>query len=265
MRQNSFPISKLGVATRPRHFRDSTMPLQGFDQTLSRFGLEKLKGGLDLQLTKRGDIGVTRDGDLRFGNTQGNALFRLIERWRQSESTITELFGPMVRAARRLHELSGARERGEGPSLSQAPQAYHEATETIIESQLISSTLAGSISVILNNLLQRLKLDLNASDDEWRLSAPMTNGFSVGEIFAAAAANFRHYDEWAATKVPDAKQMISMKVLCGLLNTPVQTARGFPTIRTNVCGSVLMLISRGSVDTLHEITFDYAKSLAKCK
>lgn len=241
------------------------MALQEFDLTLSRFGLEKLKSGLDLQLTKSGDIATTRDGDLRFGNTQANALFRFIERWRHSESTIDWLFGPMVQAARTLDELSGAREISEGPSLSQAPQSYHEVTEAIVESQLISSTLAGSIFVILNNLLQRLKMDLNASNDEWCLSAPTTHGFSVGEIFAAAAANFRHYDEWAATKTPDAKQMISMKILCGLLNTPIQTVHGYPTIRTNVCGSVLMLISRGSTDILHEITFDYAKSIAKYK
>jgi len=236
---------------------------QGFDLTLSRFGLEQLKNRLDLQLTKTGDIAVTRDGDLQLGNTQANALFRFVERWRHSESTIAELFGPLVRADRTLEELSGARERGEGPSLSQTPQAYHDVTEAIVESQLISSTLAGSISVILNNLLQRLKLDLNASSDEWRLSAPLVMGFSVGEVFAAAAANFRHYDEWAATKVPDAKQMTSMKVLCGLLDVPVRTTHGFPTIRSNVCGKVLMLVSRGSIDTLHETTFDYAKSLAK--
>jgi hypothetical protein len=92
---------------------------------------------------------------------------------------------------------------------------------------------------------------------------PLVSSFSVGEIFAAAAANFRHYDEWAASKVPNSKQKLSIKVLCGLLNEPIQTKYGFPTIRENVCGKILMVISRGSIDTLHEITFDYAKSLAK--
>lgn len=239
------------------------MPLQEFDLTLSRFGLEKLKNGLDLQLTKNGNIAVTRDGDFQLGNTQKNALFRLVERWRHSESTIAELFGPMVRTARTLEALSGARERGEGPSLIQDPRTYHEETEAIVESQLMSSTLAGSIFVILNNLLQRLRLDLNASSDDWHLSMPAISNFSVGEIFAAAAANFRHYDEWAATKVLDEKQKNHMKILCGLLNTPVLTEQGFPAIRTNVCGDVLMLITRGSIDTLHKVTFDYAKSLAK--
>jgi hypothetical protein len=146
---------------------------QVFDLTLSRFGLEGLKSKLDLQLTETGDIAVTRDGDLQLGNTQANALFRFVERWRHSESTIAELFGPMLRAHRTMENLSGARERGEGPSLSQMLQSYHDETETIVESQLISSTLAGSIAVILNSLLQRLRLDLNASNDEWRSSTPL--------------------------------------------------------------------------------------------
>lgn len=239
------------------------MPLQGFDQTLSRFGLEKLKGGLDLQLTKNGDIALTRDGDLQLGNPRENGMFRFIERWRKSESAITELFGPMAKAATKLESLSSTRKRGEGPALSQNPEAYHEITDSIVESQLVSSTLAGSIAVIQNNLFQRLKLDVNASDDEWRQATPAYVGFSLGEIFAAAAANFRHYDEWASTKSPSVQQLASMKILCGLLNMPVQTAQGFPTIRANVCGRVLMLLSQGSIETLHQITVGYAKSLAK--
>lgn len=239
------------------------MPPQDFDLALSRFGLEQLKSRLDLQLTKTGDIAITRDGDLQLGDTQANALFRFVERWRYSESTIAELFGQLVQADRMLEELSVAREKGEGPSLCQTPKAYHDVTEAIVESQFISSTLAGSIAVILNNLLQRLKSDINASNADWFSSAPLIKGVSVGEIFSAAAANFRHYDEWAATRTPGDRQMASMRVLCGVLDVPVLTTHGFPTIRNNVCGKVLMLISRGSIDTLHEAVFDYAKSLAK--
>lgn len=241
------------------------MPLEGFDQTLSKFGLENLKSGLDLQLTRSGDIAITRDGDLQLGKPLANGMFRFIERWRQSESAIAELFGPMAKAATKLGSLSSARERGEGPALSHNPQAYHEVTDSIVEAQLVSSTLAGSIAVIQNSLFQRLKLDISASDDEWRQATPALAGFSIGEIFTATAANFRHYDEWASTKHPTAKQLTSMKVLCGLLDMPVQTAQGFPTIRTNVCGSVLMLLSQGSIERLYQLTVGYAKSLAKYK
>jgi hypothetical protein len=239
------------------------MPPQDFDQTLARFGLESLKSGLDLQITKGGDIAVTRDGNLQLGNSRTNGMFRFIERWRQSESAIEELFGPMERAAEKLESLSSARENGTGPSLSRNPQEYHEATDAIVEAQLVSATLAGAIAVIQHNLLIRLKLDLNASEDEWRKASPAFGGHSLGEIFSAAAANFRHYDEWASTKSPTSQQLVSMKVLCSLLNLPVHTAHGHPSIRTNVCGRVLMLLSRGSIDTLHQLTVEYAKSLAK--
>jgi hypothetical protein len=239
------------------------MPLEEYDKTLVRFQLEKLKNSVDLQLTKSGDIAITRDGDLQMGDVQSNAMFRLVERWRQSESTINELFGPMLRASRQLEELTKARELGESPSLGQDPKAYHHVTEAIIEYQSLSSVLAGSIFVVANNFLQRFKKDLNASCDEWKLAVPQINNFSIGEIFSAAAANFRHYDEWARTKVPNEKQLAKMTVLCGLLAFPVQTKHGFPTIRTNVCGSVLMMVSEGSVDHFHQITFDYAKALGK--
>ncbi|MBI1174918.1 MAG: hypothetical protein GC139_06600 [Sideroxydans sp.] len=241
------------------------MPPQRFDQTLSRFGLERLKSGLDLQVTPSGDIAITRDGDLQLGNLNTNGLFRFIERWRQSESTIAELFTPMAREATRFENLSRSRKRGEYPTLTLNPQAYHEITDSIIEAQLVASTLAGSIAVILNNLLQRLKQDLKAPDDEWHQAKPIFSDFSLGEIFAAAAANFRHYDEWASTQLPTKQQLTSMSVICGLLNVPVQTEKGFPSIRTNECGNILMLISKGDIETLHRLTVEYAKSLAKYK
>ena len=239
------------------------MPIREFDETLSRFGLDRLKRGLDLQLTETGDLATTRDGDLQLGNTQANALFRLVERWRHSETTIGELFPTMVRAAAELKKLSEARDRGEAPELHVNPMEYHATTEAIIEADLLSSTLAGAIFVILNNLLIRLKLDLGASHEEWRLAAPLIKGQSVGQIVSAAAANFRHFDEWSATRMPTKEQLKSMNVLCAVLGCPVQSAKGFPTIRSNVCGAVLEHLVQGSLDTLHESTFAYAKSLAK--
>jgi len=239
------------------------MPIHGFDETLARFGLERLKVGLDLQLTKSGDIAITRDGDLQFGNRQGNALFRFVERWRHSESSIGELFLPMLKAGRRLIELTSARERGEAPQLHLDPNAYHETTEAIVEADLLSATLAGAIFVILNNLFYRLKLDLNATDDDWRVATPVIQGFSFGQITNAAAANFRHYDEWAATKSPKPTQLDSMNVLCGVLARPVQSQHGIPTIRENICWKVLEVITQGSLISFHEMSFVYAKSLAK--
>ncbi len=239
------------------------MPIREFDETLSRFGLDHLKCALDLQLTQSGDLATTRDGDLQLGSTQANALFRLVERWRHSETTIGKLFPLMVQAGVELKALSGARERGEAPALHVNPKAYHAATEAILEADLLSSTLAGAIFVILNNLLIRLKLDLNASNDEWRLATPIVQGQSFGQVVSAAAANFRHFDEWAACKTPTSKQLESMKVLGAVLGCPVQSSQGFPTMRSNVCWAVLERLFQNSIDALHQSTFAYAKSLAR--
>lgn len=240
------------------------MPPQEFNQTLSRFGLENLKDGLDLAI-EGGDLVLTRDGDLKMGNSLTNGMFRFIERWRQSEYAITELFEPMLQAASKLEVLSSTRERGEEPTLRRNAAAYHDVTDYIVEAQLVSSTLAGSIAVILNSLFQRLKADINASGEEWHQAGPTYAGFSVGEIFSAAAANFRHYDEWASAHSPTPLQLKSMNVLCALFNKPVQKDKGFPTIRTNVCGTVLMQLSGGSIQELHQLTVGFAKSLAKYK
>ncbi len=240
------------------------MPLAGYLETLSRFGIEKLHGSLDLQLTKGGDIAATRDGHMQFGSTQGNALFRLIERWRHSETVINELFGPMLRSARQFEDLSGARARDQGPSLGGDPKAYHDVTDAIVESRLIAATLAGSIAVILHSLLMRFKLDLNASEADWEATPPLTGGFSLGQVFTATAANFRHYDEWAAAKKVLSKQQVpNMTVLCGVLGLPLTNLYGYPTLRENVCSDVLMKITNGSVNDLHAMIFEFAKRLAK--
>lgn len=238
------------------------MPRQNFDQTLSRFGLEKLKRGLDLQVTKGGDIAITRDGDLQLGGAQQNGLYRFVERWRHSEEVISELFLPMVKAAERLQALEAQRTNDTAPT-PREPSLYEEYIESVSEAHLTSSTLGGAIAVIIHNLLMRLKKDVNASEADWKNTGPKFDGHSVGEIFHAAAANFRHYDEWAASSSPSPPQLDSMTVLCALLKEPVLTVHGHRTIRSNVCGSVLMRLSGGSIDELHRITIQYAKSLSK--
>jgi hypothetical protein len=239
------------------------MPLPGYDETLDRFGLGKLKSRVDLHFTKSGDIAITRDGDFQMEDTQFNALFRFVEGWRRIQSTFNYLFSPMLRASLQLEELSKTRAQDMGPSLIMNPKDYHAVTDSILECQSVSSVLSGAILVVFDSLLQRLKKDLNASDGEWELSGTKINNHSIGVIFAAATANFRHYDEWACAKKPKSQQLPSMEVLCEVLSLPVLTAHGFPTIRTNVCGDVLMRISHGSVDILHQITFGYAKALSK--
>lgn len=140
---------------------------------------------------------------------------------------------------------------------------YHEVTEAIVESRMIAGTLAASIAVILHSLLMRFKLDLNASDADWETAPPLNGGFSLGQVFTAAAANFRHYDEWAKAKELTKQQESNMTTLCGVLGLPLRNQHGYPTLRENVCGDVLMKITNGSIDDLHAMIFQYAKTLAR--
>lgn len=236
------------------------MSVPEYLKTLDRFGLAELKCGGDLQL-KNDCIALTADRSLQFGNTRFNALFRLVERWRLNQPTLNELFSSMLLTSQRLEEVLKTRAQGIGPSISINPTAFHEETESIGDYESGSSVFAGSILVVLSNLLQRFKKDLNASDDPWKSAGSKINGYSIGVIFTAAAANFRHHDEWAQTQVPSKQQLASMEVLCAILERPLMTA-GFPTIRTNVCREIIIKVSGGSVDRLHQITFEYAKALS---
>ncbi|HEY2683759.1 MAG TPA: hypothetical protein VGI93_09645 [Steroidobacteraceae bacterium] len=239
------------------------MPLPDYDETLMRYGLTGLRARADIQVTDSGDIAVTRDGDLQMGDRQTNALFRLVERWRWNEPTVRELFDMILNSARQLDDLNEARADNKGPVLHIDPKAFHEISDLILEYQSITSVLAGSIFVVLNNLLQRFRQDLDAEESEWRAAHPIFESYSLGQIVSSAAANFRHSDEWASVKSPTMVQRQSMEVICGLLKRPVQMQKGYPTIRSNVCGSILITISESSFDRLNQLVFDFAKALAK--
>lgn len=56
-----------------------------------------LAGG-DLQINDKGNIAVTPDGDLKFGNDRVNALHRLVQRWCFNAPTLAVLFKLVVHA-----------------------------------------------------------------------------------------------------------------------------------------------------------------------
>lgn len=238
------------------------MPVPDYLETLDRFGLGWMKKGGDLQI-KGGDIAVTPDGDLQFGDARYNALFRLVERWRHNQPTLDVLFASMVDASDSLDDLQEARNSGNGALLYQNPAAYHQETGEIIGYESASSVYAGSIVVVVNNMLQRFRKDLNASEDAWKAAGPLFSGYSAGSVINAAAANFRHHDEWARSRSPAGQQLASMEVLCAVTGQPVLDRHGHPSIRTNVCREVLLRASDGSADCLHQVTFEFAKALAK--
>jgi hypothetical protein len=235
------------------------MPIPGYFDTLARFGLQELKEG-DIQ-AHNGIWAMTPDGDFQFGSTRVNALFRLVERWRVNQPTLEQLYGDLSSNAQRLTEVLKARAQGLGPSLSREPVQYHDESEVLGDYESGASVYAGAILVVLNNLMQRCRQDLHASESRWMSADPKIEGHSVGVVFAAAAANFRHHDEWArATKIDD-RQRASMQPLCAILGKDLWT-QGRPTLRTNVCREVLLKISEGSTERLYRLMFDYAKALA---
>ena len=236
------------------------MPVIDYSETLDRFGLLELKSGGDLQI-KDGDIAVTRDGDLKLGDDRFNALFRLVQRWRLNESAIGDLFANTEVYAQRLTHVMGERSNEVGPSLGSDPEAFHRLTDAIGENESGASVFAGAILVVMNNLLQRFKLDLNVSREKWCSSAPHFSGYSLGEVVAAAAANFRHHDEWASTPQPTNQQMASMNILAAILGLPPINEHGFRTIRSNVCRDILEALSAGSVEQLHSHLFKFAQNL----
>ncbi|MBN9697738.1 MAG: hypothetical protein J0L85_18265 [Zoogloea sp.] len=238
------------------------MHIPDYLETLDRFELGWMRKGGDLQI-KNGDIALTLDGDLQLGDSHFNSLFRLIERWRHNQPTLDVLYASMLGASDSLDDMQEARDRGNGALLSQNPAAYHHETAEIMGYESASSVYAGSIVVVLNNMLQRLRKDLGASEDDWKSAGPMFSNYSAGSVITAAANNFRHHDEWARANSAAGQQLASMEVLCAVIRQPVQDRHGHPSIRTNVCKEVLLAISDGSVDRLHNVIFEFSRALAK--
>ena len=242
------------------------MPLPNYEETLKRFGLERLQSGIvDLTLDEKGNIAQGRDQSLKVGDTKTNALFVFVESWRQIDSTVSTLFESIRTASKQLHDLETARQCGNGVSISIDPRAYHAETDSILECQSICSVLAGSIFVVLSNLLLRLRGDLgiNKKSDTWKKSGTIIKNHSFGEIIEASANNFRHCDEWACAKTPTDQQRSSMEVLCNVLDLPLEGKDSYPTIRKNVCDKILSRISDDSVDELYQRMFDFAKKLTQ--
>lgn len=234
------------------------MRLPDYNETLTRYGLERLKGG-DLQV-RGGNIAITADGDLQFGDIATNALFRLVQRWRAHQPTLNDLFSVVQLHSQRHSATLEARRSGFSPSLVTALAEFHEENDCLAMDESGASIYAGTICLVVNNLLQRFKTDVQTTDDAWRGAEPILGGEPLGEIFAAAANNFRHHDEWARTHQPTSRQMRSISVLQHVLGMKASST-DMQRIRTNLCSEVILLISEGEVGKLHERMFAYAKSV----
>jgi hypothetical protein len=177
-----------------------------YEDIVTAYELDVVGG--DLKVTASGDIALTADGDLKFGNDRVNAMHRLVQRWCFNAPTLAGLFKLATHARATKQQLVDE-------MTVIAPIAFHTMQTTQrfrdISNEVGTYTFggaacAGAIMIVLHNLLMRFKVDLNATKEKWENSSPQIGGHSLGSIIAAAAANFRHHDEWARCNPPSEQQ-----------------------------------------------------------
>ena len=92
----------------------------------------------------------------------------------------------------------------------------------------------------------------------------LVGDWSIGAIFAEAANNFRHSDEWLKQKGhPNKRQLESIEVLAAALREAIAADGANHTLSRDVCREILQLLSDGSFDTLSEKFFAFANSMVK--
>lgn len=233
-----------------------------YEDVIAAYAVD-VSGG-DLQLTPSGDIAVTNDGDLKWGNDRVNAMHRLVQRWCFNAPTLEGLFKLVAEADERRQQLSNERDLI-APIAFHDPQAtrrFHDIANEEGACAFGAAACAGAIMVVLHNLLMRLQGDLNATKDRWEKCSPQIGRRSLGSIVAAAAANFRHHDEWARFNPPSEQQFRSIEVIAAALGQTIAPNGDRHPFRQNVCPQLLEVVSGGDFGQLGRRLFQFAKDLA---
>jgi hypothetical protein len=175
------------------------MQVPSYQEMVERYDIAILRTPGDLQLTTDGDIAV-HDGDLKLGDDQYNAMFRLVQAWRYNSPTLEGLFKLSVdsrEAQQRLNdELGDVMSRLVAAGwASSAVSKYHSTNDLIGANEVGEAVCAGAFFVILNNLLMRFRYNSGVTEDDWVKCEPLIDGASFGALVSAAANNFRHHDE----------------------------------------------------------------------
>jgi energy-converting hydrogenase Eha subunit A len=229
---------------------------------IAAYGLD-VAGG-DLQVDGGGNIAVTTDGDLKFGNNRVNALHRLVQRWCSNAPTLEVLFKLVLHANTKKRNLGDEFDRVLSIAFSSPTLAarFHDINDEIGVHTFASGASAGAIMIALNNLLSRYRDDLKPTTNKWENSSPLIEGRSFGSIVAAAAANFRHHDEWARTHAPTNQQLGSIRVIADVLKQPIAADGNKHPFRHNMCPDLLAALSGGDFECLSQRFFSIAKDVA---
>ena len=240
----------------------SSVPTYG--SIVAKYDLGAILAGGDLQLTACGDIAVTPDGDLKFGNDQCNAMHRLVQRWCFNVRVLETLFALVMQESQRMQDADAERNDMFGIAFAsrQMAEKFHRLAEEIGVGEFGGAACAGAIMVVLSNMLLRYKEDLKATNPKWEGIGPQFRGYSFGEVVAAAANNFRHYDEWARTQTPNAQQKKSIDVIEAALNYTVISSALVVPWRRNACADLIKVIGGSDFSTLERSFFSSQKLCA---
>jgi len=240
-----------------------TSSVPTYESIVAKYDLGAILAGGDLQLTASGDIAITPDGDLKFGNDKCNAMHRLVQRWCFNARVLETLFALVMEEDLRMREAEA--ERNDMFSIAftshQMTAKFHKSAEEIGTGEFGGAACAGAIMVVLSNMLQRYKDDLKATDPKWEGIGPQFRGYSFGEIVVAAANNFRHHDEWARTRKPNAQQRKSITVIEAALDYTILSAAPVVPWRRNACADLVRVIGFNDFATLERGFFEFAKAM----
>lgn len=236
-----------------------------YENTIAAYNLEILKPGADLEISGTGDLQLMGDGHAKFGDDAFNAMFRLVQRWCFNAPTLEVLFDSVAHTRAQKQQFE-AEKNDTAAAMFDDPQAiqkFHRLTDEIVASEFGCAAYAGTIMVVLDNLLQRFKSDLKATWDDWGKCGPLIEGHSIGSIIRAAANNFRHHDEWARTDPPDTKQWPSIPVIAAVLKQAIAPDGARHPFRQNVCPDVVAALSAGSFEQLNRNFFAFATCMVE--
>lgn len=242
-----------------------------YDAVVERNKIEILQKPGDLTI-RDGDIAVTRWGDLMLNDDDYSAFFKLVQTWRFNFPTIKVLFDASIDIAQHRRDLEAELEglftqaamKSRHPMHSLDYDAYHRTNDATGAAEVARGVYAGSIAIALNNMLQSFRINIVATQDEWKKAAPLFDGCSVGQILEASANNVRHAEEWQTTRPPTRQQMNSIQVLSAVFREPLDPPDGSRhRFSREVCPETLQLISNGDFQQLETNLFSFANAMLK--
>ena len=242
-------------------------PARNSEDIIRAYHLTMLQARADWSPSENGDLLSMPDGDPQVGSLPYSSLNRLVDLWRFNEPHLHHLHHTVIEMNARYAELHreldriGATPR---PTISNPWEGFEDfaraVRETTGEEALAhfgSYTYAGCLLIVLSNMLQRFRADLDWPGS-WKVTEPIFNSFSVGSIVIAAANGFRHEDEWARTSELDGKQKASFDIITGCLAGRGMTME--PTLAR--CAEIVLLLSEGEFDTLAKNILQFAHNVA---